>query len=50
MELGVTRKTITRWADDNSKVPAGAWRDLARLLAERAAELHRLADDLDRAA
>lgn len=44
--LGVSERTIRRWAAGSSPVPAGAWTDLEAMLLERAARLKALAGEI----
>jgi hypothetical protein len=49
-DLGVSDRTIRRWASGSDDVPPGAYLDLLRLCQERAAELEEVIDQLPRAA
>lgn len=48
-DLGVTERTVRRWAADTHAMPAGAYTDLMRLVTERAAVLDALAERLKQA-
>lgn len=49
-QLGVSVRTMQRWADGTSDVPRGVYTDLLRLLTERAAEVDELLGILPTAA
>jgi hypothetical protein len=45
-DLGVSERTVRRWAAGTHDVPAGVWVDLLRLTQERAGALDELAEPL----
>ncbi len=42
-DLGVNERTVLRWSAGTKPVPAGAWRDVARLLIHHSARVQHLA-------